>query len=390
MTSVERSESPRRAKSTKKAKGLAPVEELLPPLPATDPEGAAANEPDEGDEDPAEGEWLFRHNDTVLGPVTAAVLVDKIKKDELSGDTPIARDGQPFKPMKLFRLFREAIAAREDEKRYAAEERAWRSAVTRTRALRAAAMVVLFAAPAAASVFGARKFVEARPWDDTPKWLAHVPPLVDLPQKPPEVRTSTTTPATVATNTPPDDANAAGATNGASGPDGGTGANGANGLNGAYGAKKPPLGTGKPGDTKLATSTGSTGTATGSTTGSSTGATAPVDDKPDVKPPAGALPETLTNAQAIEPLKGAQADLKACFKAEMESNPEIPAQVVLSYTVTEDGRAINVALDARELRGRPVVACVQKAIAALHWPRFTGERKNVSVPFKLGKPPAKK
>ena len=377
MTSVERSESPRRAKSTKKTKGPAPVEEVLPPPPATDPDAAAAaNEPDEGDDDPAEGEWLFRHNDTVLGPVSAAVLVDKIKKDELSADTPIARDGQPFKPMKLFRLFREAIGAREDEKRYAAEERAWRSAVTRTRAMRVVAMFVLFAAPAAASVFGARKLVEARPWDDTPKWLARVPPLVDLPQKPPEVRTSTMTPPadTVASNNPPDDANAGSPTSGA-------------GSNvGTNGVKKASPGTGKPGDTKLA--------ATTTTVGTDNKTDAPPDDKADAKvdtkPPAGALPDTLTNAQAIEPLKGAQADLKACFKAEMESNPEIPAQVVLSYTVTEEGRAINVALDARELRGRPVVACVQKAIAALRWPRFTGERKNVSVPFKLGKPPAKK
>jgi hypothetical protein len=376
MTAVERTESPRRGKASSKAKGPAPVDDLPPP-PATDPEGGDVT--DEGDEDPAEGEWLFRQNDTVLGPVSAAVLVDKIKKDELSSDTPIARDGQPFKPMKMFRLFREALGARADEKRYAAEERAWRSAVTRTRALRVVAMFVLFAAPAAASVFGARKVFEARPWDDTPTWLARVPPLVDLPQKPPEAKpTVPPTGDTVASNTSSDQGTGNNVGNGqASAPGAG---------NGGAGGKKP-VGTGgtsgKPGDTKVATTT-SGGDATPDPT--DTGK----DAKPDPKPAGGALPETLTNAQAIEPLKGAQADLKTCFKAEMESNPEIPAQVVLSYTVTEEGRAINVALDARELRGRPVVGCVQKAISALHWPRFTGERKNVSVPFKLGKPPPKK
>jgi hypothetical protein len=135
----------------------------------------------------------------------------------------------------------------------------------------------------------------------------------------------------------------------------------------------------------------------GAGAGAGAGDAKPADDKPTdkapdkpVEKPSGALPETLTNAQAIEPLKAAQGDLKACFKAEMDTNPEIPAQVVLSYTVTEDGRAINVALDARELRGRPVVPCVQKAIGGLRWPRFSGERKNVSVPFKLGKPGGKK
>jgi hypothetical protein len=370
MTAVERTESPRRAKPSKKAKGPAPVEEVVAP-PANDPE--AGDDVDENDDDPTEGEWLFRANDTVLGPVSAAVLVDKIKKDELPADTPIARDGQGFKPMRSFRLFREALAARADEKRYAAEERAWRSAMARTRVLRVFALLVLFAAPAAASVFGARKLVEARPWDDTPTWLARVPPLVDLPQKPPEVKTAPVVPPTetVATNTPSTDP-AGGLTPGTT-------------ASAGTSVKKPLAGAGK---VAAASSVG------GSTDKGDSGGDNNVENKVDTpaetKPAGGALPETLTNSQAIEPLKGAQADLKACFKAEMESNPEIPAQVVLSYTVTEEGRAINIALDARELRGRPVVGCVQKAISALRWPRFTGERKNVSVPFKLGKPPAKK
>ena len=64
----------------------------------------------------------------------------------------------------------------------------------------------------------------------------------------------------------------------------------------------------------------------------------------------------------------------------------VPVTVTLSYTVTENGTATNVRFEERELRGRPVVDCVKKAMANARWPKFTGERKNVSVPFKLGKP----
>ena len=96
--------------------------------------------------------------------------------------------------------------------------------------------------------------------------------------------------------------------------------------------------------------------------------------------------DSLTNAQAVAPLKDIQGDLKACFRAEIKSNPDIPARVVLSFTITEEGKAIDVALDPRELRGRPVGACVQHAVRTLWWPHFSGERKQVSVPFKLDKP----
>ncbi|MBM4282625.1 MAG: AgmX/PglI C-terminal domain-containing protein [Deltaproteobacteria bacterium] len=364
MTAVERTESPRRkpAREARKAEPTPAEPEPAPPPPEAPPGNDADDGEGDGGLDATEGEWLFKQGDMLLGPVTASVLIDKIKKDELDGDTPLARDGQPFKPMSALRVFRDVVAARADEKRYAAEERAHRSAVSRARVLRALVIVALFAAPATASVFGARKIMQARPWDDTPKWLLRVPPLVDLPPRPPEVRPVTPPPANVvAAHTPePVDATTPGGA--------------------AETVPKKPV-VGAPQTVASGTPRAATANAGGADDGEPAVAAVAAGSAP---------PETLTNAQAIEPLKGAQADLKACFKAEMESNPDVPAQIILSYTVTEEGKAINVALDARELRERPVAPCVQKAIAALQWPRFTGERKNVSVPFKLGKPGPKK
>jgi hypothetical protein len=343
-------------------------------------------DPDDVD-DPTQGEWLFRQKDMVLGPVSAAVLIDKIHKDELSAETPIARDGQPFQPMMVRRLFREAFSAHEDEKRFAAQERAYRAAQLRARNGRMALLAMVFALPAGLAAVFAHQVVDARPWDDTPAWLARVPPVVELPQRPPEARTQVLTPS--ASGTAPagtgseDPGSVAGTATGA-----GTGAR----RPGAGGNGADIAGSGASGVSGVSGTAGADGSNALAQTGAAADAAGGAHAAAGAAggPASAALPETLTNAQAIEPLKGAQAALKACFKTEMEENPETPTQVVLSYTITEQGLAANVELDARELRDRPVVPCVQQAMAALRWPRFSGERKNVSVPFKLGKAAAKK
>lgn len=342
--------------SSAKKKARVPPRPPEPDEPRADADRKAD---DDGDDDATKGEWLFKQDDLVLGPVTSIVLVDKIKKGELGGDTPIARDGAAFRPMKLVRLFREAWQAAEEEKRFAAEERAHQAAISRTRFLRVVVVVLLMVVPAAAAAFGARQVMIARPWDDSAAWMARVPPMVDLPQKPPEVKTTPTTPTptgpVVAANDPAveeDD-------------------------------DKP----GVPRDPNRPKKTKTAGTATATTTnGGGSSSTTPTPAEPEAPKNTAGLPGELTNAQAVAPLKEIQSDLKGCFKAEMDSNADMPGSVVLSYTITEDGKAINVDLDARELRGRPVVGCVQKAMASVRWPKFNGERKNVSVPFKLGKP----
>ncbi len=323
---------------------------------ASDDSGKAANTDTDvvSDEDATQGEWLFKQDELVLGPVSAQILVDRIKKGELSGDTPIARDGEAFRPMKLVRLFRDAWEVMLEEKRLADEEKAYQSAVRKASMGRF--FIVAFSAvlPAVVAFVAAQKIMELRPWDDTPFWVARVPPLVDLPQRPPpklaEVKKKD--PVAVASNSEEDDEE-------------------------EDDPKKPadPSKPKKPKKPKTGAAVASGGD----------------DKKGDDKANTSATPasvESLSNAQAVAPLKEIQGQLKSCFKTEMDSNPDMPAQVVLSYTVTEEGKAININLDARELRGRPVVACVQKAVSTLKWPRFSGERKNVSVPFKLGKPKA--
>lgn len=307
-------------------------------------------------DDPTKGDWLFKQNEMVLGPVTAIVLVERIKGGELSADTPIARDGQAFKPMKLVALFREAHEATVERKRRETEERAYNTSVRRARTARALLLAVMFLAPAAGGAVGGHMLMKLQPWDKTGDWIAKAPPLVDLPPRPPEVKKTEPRPP------PPVDDGAQAKDPDASGNDD---------------PKKPRLARSdrdKKKDQK--------------------------DDKKDDKKDekvedAGAdkgFVKELTNEQAVAPLKDVKGALGSCFKAEIEANPDIfsagalSVVINLSYTITEEGRSANVEIQNRELRGRPVQDCVKKALSGARWPRFQGERKNVTVPFNIKKP----
>jgi hypothetical protein len=316
-----------------------------------------------GDEDDAtKGEWLFKQNDMVLGPVTAIVLVERIKQGELSADTPIARDGQPFKPMKLVPLFRETHEAMLEAKKREQEERAYNAAVSRARFLRVVIFAVIILVPAVAGAVAGRIVMIKQPWDKTADWIAKAPPLVDLPPRPPEIKKAEPPPPVVASNDDggKDEAEKDEPTNGG----------GKRVAKADKGKKDDKNDKNDKNDKK---DDGKSDKADKADSGGG--------DKGFVK--------ELTNEQAVAPLKDApvRSALGSCLKAELESNPDMPGQVTLSYTITEAGKAANVEITNRELRGRPIQDCVKGALAQARWPRFEGERKNVSVPFNIKKPP---
>ncbi len=302
------------------------------------------------DGDPTKGEWLFKHNEMVLGPVTAIVLVERIKAGELSADTPIARDGQPFKPMKLVPLFREAYEATLELKRRIEEERAHNAKVRRARVLQVILYSVMVLVPAVGGAAAGRLVMIKKPWDKTPEWIAKAPPLVDLPPPAPApAKPVTPTAPVVAAND---------ADSGATEPDRPDRPDHRGHV--THHAKKDD-GKRDKGKDKEETS-------------------APEKDQGFVK--------ELTNAQAIAPLKehAVRSALGSCFKNEVETNPDMPTPLNLAYTITEQGRSANVEITNREERGRPIQSCVKKALALARWPRFEGERKNVTVPFNIRKP----
>jgi hypothetical protein len=310
-------------------------------------------------------QWLFREDDAVLGPVAASVILDKLKSLALRLDDEVAPDGGSFAPISRISGFAKAAQMAAASKARADAEAAYASSVTRSKMARAAALMALFLVPALISAAGAHWLMQKRPWDDTPAWVLRVPPLVDLPAPPPNAVPNVAVPqdARVAVNDAPAASDEPDADRGDRGdPRRGRDDKRKSGKDGKDA---------KDNDAKTAAKDGKDAKAADATP-------PPVNDS--------VVQESLSNEQAVAPLKSVSGDFKSCFKAEMASNPNMPEVVKLSYTVTEDGKAINIDLDPKDLRGRPVVDCVRKAMGGLRWPKFKGERKNVSIPFKLGKP----
>ena len=312
---------------------------------------SAATSPslDDDADESSRGDWLFKRGDTVLGPVPASVIVQQIKDGQLPAETPVARDGQPFQPMKLVPSFREAYDAMVLQKRRVAEERAYQAAVARSRLLRALILGFAVLLPAAAGAFVGRTLQIQKPWDDTPEWMAKVPPVVDLPPRPVEVKiTPLPPPAPVMSDEPPAPAPVEDA------PD------------------KPRR--------VAARARASKDEKAGQSGDKASQPEESAEDQSFVK--------ELTNEQAVAPLKNprVRSALGVCFRAELESNPSMPSPISLAYTITESGRSTNVEITNRELRDRPLQECVRTALSLARWPRFEGERKNVTVPFNIKKP----
>lgn len=342
-----------------------PVDDTDDDAAVTGPHATAAGD----DDDATRGEWLFKQNDMVLGPVTAIVLVERIKQGELSADTPIARDGQPFKPMKLVPLFREAHEGMLEQKRREEEERAYNAAVRRSRVLRVFLFAFVILVPAAAGAASGRIVMTLQPWDDTKDWIAKAPPLVDLPPRP-------IAPVKSLARADKDDErdDRAGGPDGPADPDE-AGQDDAGDKDKGSDRRLARRDRGKKGDKADKSDKADKGDKGDKADTASEG------DKGDQ-----GFVKELTNEQAVAPLKSVKGALGACFKAELEANSDMPSQLILAYTITEAGRSANVELTNRELRGRPVQDCVKKALSAARWPRFEGERKNVTVPFNIKKP----
>ena len=294
--------------------------------------------PADDSDDATKGEWLFKQNEMVLGPVTAIVLVERIKIGELSADTPIARDGQPFKPMKLVPLFREAHEAMLAQKKREEEERQYNAAVARSRNVRVLVFAALILLPAGGGAFAGRAVMILQPWDHTAEWIAKAPPIVDLPPPPPEIKRVTPPPPPERVAERDDEEDRPEATGNGGGEHHVKLAR-ADRAHERKGEKERP---GEARDEKLKD------------------ASETKDAKPEKEQ---GFVRELTNEQAIAPLKdpSVKGALGACFRTEIESNPDMPTPLNLAYTITEEGRSANVELTNRELRGRPVQECVKRA-----------------------------
>lgn len=306
------------------------------------------------DDDPKEGEWLFKQDEVVLGPVSAAVLIQRIQQGELEPYTPVGRNASSWRSLKSVAYFAEILAVAEKRKRAIAEQKAREARQKRQRLIRMTTAAGILLMPMLLGAVAGRAVMIARPWDTADEWLERPPPLVDLPPKP-----------KAAPPPPPKDDQPADDDKDDEGKD-----------------DEDSVEEGK--DDKKQKTRRSRRRGRRSRGGSAK-ADKPDDKKPDPKPtkrPDKVL-DTLTQKQVMAGLGKGKGGIGRCLKTEMARNPEMPPRITLMFTIKENGRATNFKLKQRSVRKGPLATCMNKVVSGLRWPKFTGERKNVELPLSV-------
>lgn len=349
---------------------------------APDPEGEVVSASGLGD--PTDGEWLFKQGDVVLGPVGVDVLVARIESGELTVDTPIGREAGKWVSLSEVPYFAEVHERATEAKEREARQKAAQAKLRRVRSIRVVAVVILVVVPLAAGTLLGQTIMVKRPWDDSAEWVQRAPPLVDLPPKPkasPQKQRAAAGDVVARAEEPrrSDDEDLVEAEDGSRADpddkDDGRARKGRRGKDSrlAKGDKRDRKGdkTTK-GEDKL----GSEDKAADKTTSGQNDKT--ISGQKDER-----LPQTLTAEQVQQGLLKGKAGIGSCLKAEVSRNPDMPSVVTLTFTVTEQGKAVDVRLKEREVRDGPLAACLVGVVTKLSWPRFTGERQNAEFPFKI-------
>ena len=110
---------PMRPKSNERAK----PSPLGAPLGLELASGLQGNGAARAEDDPAVGEWLFKKDDVVLGPVNASVILSRIQAEEIDGDTPIGREAGQWRPLKEIEYFASEVERATHRKEMEAQRR---------------------------------------------------------------------------------------------------------------------------------------------------------------------------------------------------------------------------------------------------------------------------
>jgi hypothetical protein len=75
----------------------------------------------------------------------------------------------------------------------------------------------------------------------------------------------------------------------------------------------------------------------------------------------------------------------SCLRSELHRNPDMPATIVMEFTISNDGKAGKVRMDDPKLENSTLHKCFSKRVATLRFRTFTGQVRNVTIPFKINK-----
>lgn len=353
---------PMRPKSSERSK----PSPLATPLGLDLPMGLQGPEMTAAEDDPAVGEWLFKKNDVVLGPVNASVILSRIQADELDGDTPIGREAGQWRPLKEIEYFA-AEVERATHRREMEEQRRFAEAKRRKeQGLRTAMYAAAVGIPMLTGFMVGEVLAKKRPWDDRSEWIARLPSLTELPPPPSVAPASSASSAKKKTVSRSRDSEEGQAKEEEDAPVATSNATSNDDKVSKKSSKRKRRS--KSARKRLARKSSK-----------------PADNAAQNQSASNALPETLTNQQVMAGLAKGKSGIGGCLQKENARNPDMPGVVTLMFTVTEEGKAAMIKVKERQVRDGPLAECLRGVVSKLRWSKFSGERKNAEVPFRIRK-----
>ncbi len=89
----------------------------------------------------------------------------------------------------------------------------------------------------------------------------------------------------------------------------------------------------------------------------------------------------LEQGAIMSGFRGAFPQIKACVKA----GSDLPEQLMLSFTIANDGKVTTFEMNDGAMKGTPFNECMKHAVMAVHYPTFPGERCNIDYPITIGR-----
>ena len=80
-----------------------------------------------------------------------------------------------------------------------------------------------------------------------------------------------------------------------------------------------------------------------------------------------------------------QRSLAPCFRAEADRSPEFRGEVPIEFAIGNDGRVAQLWIDEPRFKEGPLRECLVKALAAWRFEPFPGQRPTVSLAFGIGR-----
>jgi hypothetical protein len=292
-----------------------------------------------------DGQWLFRHGDLVLGPVSGSVIVEKLKTGELTPESPLALAGErDFHPMREVEPFKVHVALSEARARVDAAVRVEREKNHKRVLMLGGVAAGLALVLGTVGIYVARN-AAVHGWfgEDEFEGIEMEAPVIRVAQARQDDEELFDYPT--------------------------------------QGAVKP----GTPAGTKP----------TGASTGKPT-AVASASRTDDRRPPrpagsVGTDPDGMEVAQQFDQsainrvVAGNKSTLFKCFKEEAERSPGLAAKIPLEFVIGNDGKVNKLWVDNPQFKKGPLYECLLTELQKWPFRAYEGERATVGLSFNIGK-----